>query len=162
MNTVKTNFTGLKTLMRQVEELSTVRTQVGLFADNAGRVADRGRIQDNPSLGLVHEFGAMFSIAGTKATVHLPERSFLRVPLMVHLAPLVNETNWVGLIIKQGVKRALAHLGTLAEDIIQEAFATGGFGVWPKLSPVTVRRKGASAILIETAQLRKAIASRVV
>ncbi len=162
MNTVKINLTGLKTLMRQVEELPTVRAEVGLFADNAGRVAERGRVQDNPSLGLIHEFGMIFTIIGSKALMYIPERSFIRVPLMTRLGPLVQDTNWFAIMAKQGVKRMLAHLGTLAEDVIQEAFATGGYGLWPQLAPATIRRKGSSAILIESAQMRKAISSRVV
>ncbi len=162
MNTVKTNFTGLKTLMRQVEELPTVKVQVGLFADNAGRVADRGRIQDNPSLGYVHEFGMMIFHPKLNKTTIIPERSFIRMPLMTKLGTLVQSTNWLAIMAKQGVKRVLAHLGTLGEDVIQEAFATRGYGLWPNLSQTTINRKGSSAILIESAQMRKAVASRVV
>lgn len=162
MNTVKTNFTGLKTLMRQVEELPTVKVQVGLFADNAGRVADRGRIDDNPSLGYVHEFGMMIHHPKRNTITVIPERSFIRVPLMTKLGALVQETNWFAIMAKRGVKRVLAHLGILAEDVIQEAFATRGYGLWPSLSQTTINRKGSSAILIESAQMRKAVASRVV
>jgi len=164
VNTVKSNFTGLQTLQRQVGELTGFKAQVGLFADNAGRVAERGRIAHNPSLGYIHEFGMTYSVVSTKTTISIPERSWLRVPLMLHLAPLVQETGarWFALMARHGVKRGLAHLGTLAEDVIQEAFATGGYGLWPALAPHTVRRKGSSAILIETAQMRRAIASRVV
>lgn len=156
MNTVKTDFTGLKTLMRQVEELPTVKVQVGLFADTAGRIADSDRIQDNPSLGYAHEFG---SVGGG-----YPERSWLRMPLMTRLGPAMQAmgTSWLYIMRTRGVRRMLGVLGALAEDTIQEAFATGGFGLWKPLARSTIQRKGSSAILIESAQMRKAVGSRVV
>ena len=63
---------------------------------------------------------------------------------------------------RNGVKSMMGRLGVYAEETIQEAFNTGGWGVWPKLALSTVKRKGSSRILIETAQMRKAISSRVV
>ncbi len=64
MNTVKLNLTGLRTLQKQMEELPQHKVQIGLFADTAGRVADPGRIDHNPSLGAVHEFGLAFTVVG--------------------------------------------------------------------------------------------------
>lgn len=156
MSTVKTNFTKLRALQRYVGELETARVQVGLFKATSGRSADAGRIQDNPSLGFVHEFGS------TKKKI--PERSFLRMPLTLHLGKLIEAkgASWLYLLFTRGVKRTLAFLGALGEDVVQEAFATRGYGSWPELKAETVRRKKSSAILIESAQMRKAVAYRVI
>ncbi len=158
MNPVTTNFTALRTLRRQVGELEGIKVQVGLFSDTAGRVAGPNKIQDNPSLGFGHEFGCI------KTKNHIPERSFLRMPLSLHLGKAVEALGirWLAVMMKQGTKRVLGLLGALGEDSVQEAFATRGYGVWPSLSQSTINRKGSSAILIESAQMRKAVSSRVV
>lgn len=156
MNNVKLNITVLRTLRRQLKELEPLRAQVGLFPETSGRSADAGRISDNPSLGFVHEFG--------NVKKKIPERSFLRMPLMLHLGPvmLAQGLNWLYLLRTRGAKHMMHFLGAVAEDIVQEAFATRGYGVWPALQPITVRRKKSSAILIESAQMRKAISYRVI
>jgi len=156
VNTVTTNFTTLRTLQRQLAELKGMEAQVGLFKDTAGRSADKGRIADNPSLGFEHEFGNFPN--------RLPERSFLRMPLFLHLGPtmLTNGLDWLWMLRNFGARRMLGRLGVMAEEIIQEAFATRGWGAWPELRPATIRRKGSTAILIESAQLRKAVSSRVI
>lgn len=152
MNTVKTNFAGFKRFRAQIAELETMRAQVGLFQDTAGRSADKGRIVDNPSLGATHEFGSG----------NIPERSWLRMPLTLHLGPVMQGIDWFDSLSRRGVKRTLAFLGVLGEEVVQESFATRGWGAWKELAKETIRKKGSSAILIETAQMRKAISSRVV
>lgn len=164
MNTVKLDLTGLRTLQRQVGELPARKVQVGLFADTAGRVADPGRIDHNPTLGAVHEFGLAFTVVGNKRTVTIPERSFLRMPLSLYFGPalMAQAQGLLRVLREQGVKRFLGLIGAIGEDVVQEAFATGGWGSWPKLAPSTVAAKHSSAILIESSQLRKAVSSRVV
>lgn len=156
MNTVKSDFTGLRTLRRQVAELEASKAQVGLFADTAGRSADKNRIADNPSLGFVHEFGDFDH--------NIPERSWLRMPLALHLGKLIEAkgASWLYLLRTRGAKRTLAFLGALGEDIVQEAFSTRGWGNWLPIKRATARRKGSTAILIESAQMRKAVAYRVI
>lgn len=154
MNTVTKDFSGLTKFKSQLTELAAGRAQVGLFAANAGRSADEGREDSNPTLGFIHEFGSGRS----------PERSWLRMPLSLHLAPLIisRGSRWLESLRTQGAKRTLAFLGILAEDVIQEGFATRGYGAWAPNAPATVARKGSSAPLIESAQMRKAVSSRVV
>lgn len=155
MNTVKINLTGLRTLQHQLGELESMRVEVGLLEDTAGRSASSNRLQDNPSIGFEHEFGSVLR--------NIPERSFIRMPLMLHLGNAVSAgVDWVQLLKHKGSKFVLARLGVVAEEVIQEGFATGGYGTWPQLQPDTIRRKGSSAILIESAQMRKAVTSRVV
>lgn len=156
MNTVKVDFSALRKFRSQLDELEQHRAQVGLFADTAGRSTDRGRIDSNPTLGAEHEFGNVGK--------NLPERSFLRMPLNLHLGDVVKQRaplDWFLALRSGGWKRVLGFLGALGEDVVQESFATRGWGVWAPLRPATIRKKGSSAILIETAQMRKAISSRV-
>ncbi|PHS61072.1 MAG: hypothetical protein COB09_19175 [Thalassobium sp.] len=59
-------------------------------------------------------------------------------------------------------EKVYALLGVKAEEIVQDGFATGGFGKWPALESSTIARKGSSGILIDTAELRKSVTSDVV
>ena len=146
------------------------KTQVGILGNRNARATisrastGKAKVTDNETLstatnayiGFVHEFGSY--------TAKIPERSFLRVPLMLFLGTAINEAS--GKINKAiemaDVARAYAILGIAAEKVIQEGFASGGYGAWPKLKPMTIARKGSSAILIDSGQLRKAITSKVV
>lgn len=161
---VTLNVAPLRRLQAQFALMGASRVHVGLFANTASRVNRRSGIDHNPSLGAVHEFGASFSRKGTGSTTTIPRRSFLEMPLSLYLGSelLRSGANWIELIATRGLPYALARLGLVGEDVVQEAFATGGFGNWPALAPETIRRKGSSAILIESAQMRKAISSRVV
>lgn len=145
--------------------------------DKGGRL-DAGL--NNPTLGLMHEFGtkavtesfpsgergpgavATFQIVSRRA---IPARSFLRMPLMTRLQSKLDEIGrgvWRAIILKRGVRAALGALGTVARNLVDSAFATRGFGQWAPNSPMTIRRKGSSAPLIDTAQLRKSVTYEVV
>ncbi len=108
----------------------------------------------------------MIFLDGTKgAHVNIPERSWLRMPVITKLPEAINaqsRAKWRDSILRDGVSATLKRLGILAEAVIQDAFATGGFGTWAKLSKVTIRRKKSAAILIASAQLRQSVTSRVV
>ncbi len=52
--------------------------------------------------------------------------------------------------------------GIMAENIVQDAFDTAGFGKWQPLAPGTLELKETKTILVETTQLRKSIISKVV
>lgn len=153
MNKVKRDFSGFAKLRKQLHDLQTYKAEVGLFEDTAFRKPGRGEIGDNPSLGFQHEFG--------NPDTNLPERSFLRMPLMTQMGEIL-KFDWLRRIRMTGVKSAVKLLGVMGEETVQEAFATGGFGQWPALRPRTIQRKGSSRILIDSAQLRKAVTSRVI
>jgi hypothetical protein len=154
---VRLNINKLQELKRKLSSANDMRVRVGLLKSTSAR---SGRHDHNPSLGLIHEFGTL----KTKTSPAIPARSFIRMPLMTQLQASVSKTPriWGRLILEKGVGLALARLGVVAELVIQKAFSTGGFGRWPKLSPRTVTKKGSAKILIETAQMRKAITSAVV
>lgn len=171
MNQVKLNLRPLKELQQQMLQVSRRRklVQVGLFADTANRRAEPGRIEDNPSLGAVHEFGLSFTRKRDRATTTIPRRSFLQMPLSLYLKNELDRIRlslgWYLTSAKKdggGAEEFLKRFGQAATDVVDRAFATGGFGHWPALRPETIRRKRSAAILIETAQLRKAVSFRVV
>lgn len=155
-NSVTLNTRMLTELRETLPGIKSAHVDVGLFSNKAARkVTDRASGLDNPNIGLQHEFG--------NPSTKLPERSFLRFPLMVHLWTSVKQINWIEKIQKIGLLRTLKFLGVVAEETIQESFATRGWGQWRALQPATIEAKGGSdAVLIETNQLRRAISSRVV
>jgi hypothetical protein len=115
----------------------------------------------NAEIGLVHEKGS--------TTRHIPRRSFLEMPLILKSEKLLSIRNKIWEIFNYAgeesaarLKQAYASLGIAAENIVQSAFASGGFGRWAADKEATIRRKGSSAPLIDTAQLRRSITSDVV
>jgi len=157
----------LRRLRTSLAELPRYRAHVGIFADHAARRPDDSRqnpIPDNPSLGAVHEFGLSFSRRRDRATTTIPRRSFLQMPLTLFLGPEILRfgARWAQALVQRGAGRMVALLGVVGEDVVQEAFSTGGFGQWQPLAAETIRRKGSSRILIESAQLRKSVSSRVI
>lgn len=114
----------------------------------------------NVQIGIAMEYGIKNKTSGGW---QVPARSFLWMPLSMHLMDAVNSKAGV---INKYLNMAQVHkcyelLGIIGENVVQEAFKTGGFGTWAKLSPITIARKGSDKILIDTGQLRKAITSRV-
>ncbi len=153
MTEVRYTKKGLDELRAQLTAMPKARAHVGLFAEKSIRKA--GTI-DNPNLGLEHEYG--------DPRVKLPQRSFLRLPLIRWLGPEVElkGRSLFRMLRSKGLPGMLKLIGVLGESVVQRAFVTGGFGAWPKLANTTIKRKGSAKILIETAQLRKAVSSRVV
>ncbi|MDR1941235.1 MAG: hypothetical protein LBQ47_02805 [Endomicrobium sp.] len=52
-------------------------------------------------------------------------------------------------------------IGFIGERVIQQAFKTKGWGKWRPNAPLTQALKGSNSPLIDTAQMRKSITSRV-
>lgn len=106
-------------------------------------------------IGAVHEFGS--------PTQGIPERSFIRMPIEKQsrnieqaIEPHVQQD-----LANGNVKGLFKKMGLAAEEQIQKAFESGGFGLWPDIQTATKERKGSSAILIDTGEVRKAVTSRV-
>ncbi len=109
----------------------------------------------NAELGLVHELGSV-------ERGILP-RSFLRMPISQKSKEILADAfKGAPELLRQGnIRGILARLGVSCEKWIQLAFATHGFGSWQPDKQATARRKGSNAPLIDTAQLRRSIASQV-
>ena len=146
-------------------------TQVGILGAKAHSRKEAGdlkkggghRITRNPAektnaeIGLKHEKGSF--------SENIPRRSFLEMPLVVKGNQLLRIKDFLWRKFETGQRDYLTiykQLGLMAEVIIQKAFATRGYGKWRPNSPRTVAEKGSDAPLIDTAQLRRSITSRVV
>lgn len=183
-NGVRLNLAEMKALGAELKKAKRARVRVGVL----GSKADRFNIDtstsesdplNNPTLGLIHEFGTkgeVVTVASGETGPHaqkdiqirtrapIPARSFLRMPLTLELPREIEKIGravWRKIILKKGIVAALGDLGTTARNVVDKAFETGGFGQWAPNSPVTIRRKGSSKPLIDTAQLRKSVTYEV-
>ena len=144
--------------------------QVGIFGDKnprgvaikkvKGKLRSKYGNQDsgltNADIGAIHEFGSF--------TRHIPARSFLRMPINLKTKEIIQQASQgaTKLISEGNLMKVMMRLGIAAENAIQQAFASRGFGTWKLDAESTRKRKGSDAPLIDTAQLRRSIASRVV
>ena len=110
----------------------------------------------NAEIGAIHEFGQI--------SRKIPQRSFLWMPLKLYLQDEINKKASVlnRLISVADILKMYETLGIVAENVVQGAFQSGGYGNWQALSPITISRKGSDKILVDTAQLRRSITSRVI
>ena len=163
MNAVRMDMRELRALQERLKPFKKWRVKVGILGAKAERFdiessTSTADALNNPTLGLIHEFGS-------KANA-IPARSFLRVPLMTKLPKRLEQIGkalWRTIILKQGPEKALEQLGVQGEIEVQKAFNQGGPG-WAPLSPYTVARKkkNKTAILIDSGQLKRSISSEVV
>ncbi len=135
--------------------------KVGIVGDEAAtereKKDDKEESLSNAEVGLKHEFGSV--------TEKIPIRSFLKMPLETKFKSILKAMSSItarSKLEKGKIKDFWGIVGAAAESVIQDAFESGGFGKWKPLSPITKLKKGSSQILIDTAQLRKAITSEVV
>lgn len=115
---------------------------------------EKAHLPTNVEIGVAHEFG----------TDKLPMRSFLRMPLIEKLNKELEKT---GMFSKQElaevvqtrtVKPWLKKVMIVAEAVVMDAFATGGFGNW---KPSNMKRKKNHQTLVESQQLRNSITTEV-
>jgi len=135
-------------------------TKVGVL----GRKASRKDEMSNADIGLVHEKGSY--------SQKIPRRSFLEMPLTLkHKEIFLKKKQFYSEVIQKILKgespetawkQAYTKLGIAGEAVVQDAFETRGFGNWKENRPKTIlRKKGKDSPLIDTAQLRKSITSKV-
>lgn len=125
--------------------------RVGILGDKAKRT---GAGDSNAAVGAFHEFG----------TENLPIRSFLRIPITDKLQSYLEKSgafdkSVIRRVIKdKSLREWIAKIGIVAETIVADAFASGGFGKWKKSN---MTRKRVHMTLVETQQLRNSITSEV-
>lgn len=164
MNIVRLNVRGIAALRTVVAGFRNARVKVGLLGNHADRfdASWNKMAKNNPTIGMEHEFGVARNPWGRRT----PARSFLRMPLMTRLPKkieMIGAATWRAIILKRSLADALANLGAAAKATIQEAFNTGGWGQWQPISVQQMKRKGGrTVILIDSAQMRKAVTSKVV
>lgn len=147
------NLEGLESLARTLGNDLVAR--VGVLGGNNARNAGDGL--GNADIGLIHIFGTLDG--------RIPPRDFLKLPLEAKKRELMKalEGNAAKTAIQQGdYEKAFAILGAKAEEIIDGAFKSRGYGQWQPNAASTIRAKGSSAPLIDTGELRRSITSDVV
>lgn len=113
----------------------------------------------NATIGLKHEFGVI--------SEGLIARSFLKVPLNEEMPKRKNKIGKIvgEAITTQDFKRGAVRIGSMALDVVNGAFRTGGYGKWDPLSSRRIEQKkeeGLSEnILMATTQLRRSITFEV-
>lgn len=133
MANVKADLTELNRLMKMLKTQYTVR--VGIIGSNATAEHNDDGIT-NAELGTFHEFGG----TSKHGKEQPPRRSFLEDPLKMKLnfnnedmKPL-KKMLWKQFFVKNAPEQFYNALGAKALEIIENAFATNGFGMWKSLS----------------------------
>ncbi len=158
---VSLDKTQLEKLIKEANSYPNARVKVGVLGPKAARV-DAGTLHNvqglnNAEIGARNEFGVL--------SERVPERSFLRMPLMTRLPVTlakIPRKEWIKALLDQGKLKLLANLGVAGEGAVYDAFATKGFGKWKPNTPYTVMKKGSARPLIDHGELRQSISSEVV
>jgi hypothetical protein len=143
-------------LLKNIKELKKYKVKIGILGSNAVQLNGN---KTNAEIAYMQEFG--------DSALRIPARSFLKMPLVIKKNfiknnLISNKEKLLGYIARGETRIIFAKLGILSERIIQEAFATRGFGQWAPNSPMTIRLKGSDSPLIDTGQLRRSITSKVI
>jgi phage gpG-like protein len=151
MSEIQINTKVLQDLIKSLKKPPTAK--IGILGSKNAR-SDGG---SNASIGAVHEFGAG----------NVPQRSFLRIPLVENLqkhvesSGLLNEKAAQKIVEEKSLKPWVEKLAIIAKAVVLEGFDTGGFGKWAPLKESTLSKKKVKQILVETQQLRDSIEYRV-
>lgn len=143
---IRMNLDGLEDFRRQIGDKYI--TRVGILGSHATRGGDSSI--NNAELGLIQMYGSI--------TNKIPPRDFLVMPIEMKKRELVKIMGGAAsreAFAKGNYKRIYEIMGAVAVGFVDEAFATGGFGMWAPNKPATIRRKGSSAPLIDKAELRE-------
>lgn len=174
MAEVKADLTELYKLMRMLKEDYTVR--IGIIGSKATQ-QHRGSKLTNADIGTFHEFGS----ADNK---HPPQRSFLMMPIGDKLNFNNDEMKdmrkflFKQLFLKKAPEEFYKALMSKALGIVENAFATAGFGEWKPLAASTYARRSKNLpkrvtkrsltywynhpILTDTGQLRRSISGKII
>jgi phage gpG-like protein len=120
--------------------------KIGIFGDKVSRNGE----ENNAEVGAIHEFG-----------IGVPERSFLRVPLITNYNRMIKSLD---IDSKRPMTNSymvdlVTKLGLIGKGVVQDAFMTEGYGKWE--SSQRVLAEGGNT-LVDTQQLRESIDSEVV
>lgn len=126
------------------------KIQIGILA--GGQRSDG--VETNATIGARHEYG----------DDGMPIRSFLRMPLNMHLSSYLeksgafDENALVEMVRAGNILVWLKQIAIVAETVVADAFDSGGFGKW---KPSDFTYKKVHMTLVETQQLRNSITTRI-
>ena len=135
----------IEKLEGKIAELKGLSVVVGITAKSNARSDEL----TNADLAMIHEFGSQAH--------NIPERSFLRKPLINNAEAVANLAKTaIGKFIagEISLEAALGYVGEEAKGISKEAITDG---ITPALKPATIKRKKSSKPLIDTGQLLNSI-----
>jgi hypothetical protein len=182
MATVKDQDLGWKKIKKTIRAADGWTVTVGVHGTEQGRP---GEI-DNIALAAIHEFGTTFQHPGgtpykivngkavfvkkgtpgaygvTKAhEITIPERSFLRAAFDKNVRKYAKLLERGARQMAAGRSSAKQVLGILGEVSVSDTVNLINAGIPPPNRPATIKRKGSSKPLIDTAQLKGAIKAKV-
>lgn len=130
------------------------KTRVGILGANGSRVHEDSDLT-MAEIGAIHELGSISD--------KIPARSFIKMPLELKAFEWIkdNKDRYFKYLKLGKIKQFYKDLGFGAEDIINQAFTSSGFGAWLPLKPSTIKKKGSSMPLLDTGALRGSISSTV-
>lgn len=153
-NQVVMNLKPLEEMRRKLG--GKMRARVGFIGSKGGQPHDSGNITV-ASVGLIMIFGSLSRKIPPRDCLIMPiERN--RRQLMVSLS----KGQMRAAFARRDYTGMFKLMGIACEGFVQDAFATGGWGLWPPLKQSTIDAKGSSSILINTARLRRSVSSDVV
>lgn len=153
---MKTDDYDDRALEQLIKSLGSTNAPVGRIGVLGGKTTRQTVGPTNAEIGAKHELG----LDG------MPVRSWLLVPLIDNLQKYLDQSKAftpkaLRTVIKQGsIKPWLEKAMTVAELVVAEGFASGGFGKW-----AAWKTKGytnnTGDILVDTKQLRDSVTSEV-
>ncbi len=150
---------GIAGVAKRLRQISGYAAKVGVLQSTNKRSSNHPGSEGlgNADIGLENEFGS-----GPQG---IPERSFLRMPLQDHMQDAVQSVGpSIEGVLTAGAAPSLpaVALGEAGVLVVNQAFASDGFGDWPANARLTEELKGFNDPLTETGQLQRAITSKVV
>jgi phage gpG-like protein len=153
---IKFNMDGLNSFVRALDESGKFNVKVGVLGAKVNR-KDTAHLT-NAEIGAKHEYGS--------PAENVPVRSFLRMPLQDkadEALDILQHEGLLGMLAQGKIGLIFKLLGVACENVVGQAFETGGFGNWKPLTAFTIERKiqHNPQPLIDTRQLQRSITSRV-
>lgn len=136
MAKVKADLTEMYKLMKCLK--TDYKVRIGIIGADAAE--SHGENLTNAKLGTFHEFGS-------KDGKHPPKRSFLVMPISTKLnfnqetMKNMRKALFKQLFVKKSPEYFYNALKSKALEVIENAFATGGFGEWKPLADRTYARR---------------------
>ena len=137
------------------DDLKGCHARVGVLKTSPMREDDSQDVSKY-DLAIIHELGS--------ESRNIPARSWANMPITSHKDQIMKLAGKNADLLTQGlVREFFKRIGTEGVRIVQEAFATRGFGRWAADKPSTIAAKdGKDSPLIDTGDFRKSITFDVV
>jgi hypothetical protein len=166
-NVFRFDDSGIRNLLKAMESEHFVRIGIfgGAHKEAVANKNGKGRHAGKQPSGMTNAEVGFLCEVGRPKTEHsprVPARSWLRVPLTNRINDIVKDTK-VAFEKQAETGDSVAFykkLGAMAEKAIEEAFDQGGPG-WEPNAPATIAIKRSASPNIDTGQLRRAVASKV-